>query len=407
MPSPDEARFVTAGRVHGLDGLRAVAATMVFWLHASGHADAVLGRLDPGSRLWSLHPGFGATGVSLFFVLSGFLLSGPFWRALIGRGAVDLRAYIIRRLRRVYPAYVLAVVILAVVHDVNHPLVIRAIHVITHLLMVHNLSEATINSLSVPLWSVATEFQLYVALPALFAGMNLLARYGLRPRTLAAVLVIATGFGAYLFVALAATVLGMTAVEPRLVRIDGVVLVHSVIAGLPDFAVGIACGLAHGYLVSGSRLVGSRFPWIVELGAAASIALCALLALAYNRIGGTYAFHWPLLSMVFGGLVLSVSLSSLSYGIAAFLELPPIRWLGLVSYSFYLYHDVVLWNVFNRLPRFLESAWTPSRSELSALSYAITVLVAWISYRFVEQRFLHRSAGLDGPTPSLSPVTPH
>lgn len=405
MPAPDRTEFATPGHVQGLDGLRAVAATMVFWLHASGHADATLGTLDLGDRLWRLNPGFGANGVSLFFVLSGFLLCGPYWQALIGRGSVDFRAYVIRRLHRIYPAYFLAVVILAVIHDVNHPYVVRATHVITHLLMLHNLSEATIYSLSVPLWSVATEFQLYLALPALFVGMNLLARYGLRPQALAALLVIATGFGAHLFVALAAKVLGMMAVDPRLVRLDGVVLPHSVIAGLPDFAVGIACGLAHGYLVSGSRPDGSRFPWIVEVGAVSSIALCAFLAHAYNQLGGTSFFHWPLVSLAFGGLVLSVSLSSLPYGIAAFLDLPPIRWLGLVSYSFYLYHDVVLWNVFNKLPGLIGDAWLPGRMELAALSYILTLLVAWTSYRFIEQRFRTRRPGTVGPPPAMSPVT--
>jgi peptidoglycan/LPS O-acetylase OafA/YrhL len=116
--------------------------------------------MDPGHTARVL--GFGANGVALFFSLSGFLLSIPFWNAMIvpGKSSVRLRSYITRRILRIYPAYVVAVVIYAAFHDIHHTIAIRVMHILTHLLLIHNLSEATIYSLGVPLWSVATVFQM-------------------------------------------------------------------------------------------------------------------------------------------------------------------------------------------------------------------------------------------------------
>lgn len=79
-----------------LDGLRAVAALMVFFHHAT-----------PGTYL-----GGWDAGLMVFFALSGYLLYRPFVA-----GPVDLRKYAIRRLLRIYPAYLVAAVGIALLHD--------------------------------------------------------------------------------------------------------------------------------------------------------------------------------------------------------------------------------------------------------------------------------------------------
>jgi len=85
----------TAGRDAWLDGLRALAALMVFVHHAT-----------PGTYL-----GGWDAGVLVFFTLSGYLLYRPFLQ-----GPVDVRAYAIRRVLRIYPAYLVAAVGIAVLN---------------------------------------------------------------------------------------------------------------------------------------------------------------------------------------------------------------------------------------------------------------------------------------------------
>ena len=82
-------------RLAALDGLRGLAALMVFVFHAQ----------IPGLQE-TVH-GLNA-GVLIFFALSGYLLYAPFAAAHYGGRPVDLRAYAIRRLLRIAPAYLVA-----------------------------------------------------------------------------------------------------------------------------------------------------------------------------------------------------------------------------------------------------------------------------------------------------------
>jgi peptidoglycan/LPS O-acetylase OafA/YrhL len=82
-------------RIHALDGLRAVAAGMVFVHHAQ----------LPG--LTFVTRGLDA-GVVIFFVLSGYLLYSPFAAAKDSGRRIDFRAYAVRRIARIVPAYLVA-----------------------------------------------------------------------------------------------------------------------------------------------------------------------------------------------------------------------------------------------------------------------------------------------------------
>lgn len=111
----DEAR-VAPGRpwFPGLDGLRGIAAVLVVVFHVTGAVDRF--------PRWTWGEGlarFGNLGVALFFVLSGFLLSRPFFAAhLAGEQRPDLARYAVRRLARIVPAYWVALTVwLFVIRD--------------------------------------------------------------------------------------------------------------------------------------------------------------------------------------------------------------------------------------------------------------------------------------------------
>jgi peptidoglycan/LPS O-acetylase OafA/YrhL len=83
-------------RLYGLDHLRAVAIVLVLMYHyrAFKHPDWI----DSIGR-------FGWTGVDLFFVLSGFLISGQLFKEIENKGGISLKAFYIKRFFRIIPPY--------------------------------------------------------------------------------------------------------------------------------------------------------------------------------------------------------------------------------------------------------------------------------------------------------------
>jgi peptidoglycan/LPS O-acetylase OafA/YrhL len=95
---------------------------------------------------------------------------------------------------------------------------------------------------------------------------------------------------------------------------------------------------------------------------------------------------WPGAPVLFGMLIFFVSLSQTKYGAAAFLEWKPVKMFGAISYSFYLYHDLVLVKVFKGLPDFFPDSFAANSISKGAFAFTITLLVSWLSYLLVEKR---------------------
>ena len=92
----------TATRLGALDGFHAIAATLVFLYHGS----VLLGSGSFMLRHWNVVGLFGSLGVSIFFVLSGFLLYRPFVRSMVtDREFPPILDFWTRRLFRIVPAY--------------------------------------------------------------------------------------------------------------------------------------------------------------------------------------------------------------------------------------------------------------------------------------------------------------
>lgn len=88
----------------GLEHLRAIAITMVFFYHYQlfGHPE------------WLENSaGFGWTGVDLFFVLSGFLISGQLFKTIRTGQAISLKVFFIKRFFRIIPAYLVILILYA------------------------------------------------------------------------------------------------------------------------------------------------------------------------------------------------------------------------------------------------------------------------------------------------------
>ncbi|GMU52109.1 MAG: acyltransferase [Candidatus Xenobia bacterium] len=90
----------------GLDGLRAIAVLLVLWLHAcyAGYLTA---------PWW--FPYSGRLGVSLFFVLSGYLITRLLLQEAERHGRIDLKKFYIRRCLRIFPPYYLYLLVLVLI----------------------------------------------------------------------------------------------------------------------------------------------------------------------------------------------------------------------------------------------------------------------------------------------------
>jgi peptidoglycan/LPS O-acetylase OafA/YrhL len=117
--------------------------------------------------------GEGHFAVVVFIVLSGFSLMLPISRSGTGRLTTSLAEFARRRVRRILPAYYAALVLgvsLVLAHQALGSMlhlqrtvtgVLEPGTIISHLLLVHNLKLAWVYKINAPLWSIATEWQIY------------------------------------------------------------------------------------------------------------------------------------------------------------------------------------------------------------------------------------------------------
>jgi peptidoglycan/LPS O-acetylase OafA/YrhL len=157
-------------RLRGLDALRGIAALAVVSYHVVG-ANPKPGTGGPLS--WLVVPylhaiTFGYCSVFLFFVISGFCIHLQWTRATAAGPDpnIDFGGFWKRRLRRLYPPYLIALVlylsIAALTSDV-HVTPFYIWDVLTHTVMLHNLDTRTVYSINGVFWTLAIEEQLYLA----------------------------------------------------------------------------------------------------------------------------------------------------------------------------------------------------------------------------------------------------
>jgi len=153
-------------RIPGADGLRTIACLLVVWHHTTQ-------RFNPeGSAEWLKSIHFlgmrGEVGVSLFFVLSGCLLSLPFWNSFIAReSSPRLRSYALNRAARILPAYWINLLLCTYLALWIFDLEINWWRLISGLLFLNSYHYSTFfpAELNGPLWSIGLEVSCYVLLP--------------------------------------------------------------------------------------------------------------------------------------------------------------------------------------------------------------------------------------------------
>ncbi|MBK9763822.1 MAG: acyltransferase family protein [Flavobacteriales bacterium] len=110
--------------------------------------------------LWNVLPSaFGASGVELFLLISGFLIHLAYLRS---KSTLKLGAFYSKRFWRIYPPYIISIILL-------YPISTNAggRDLLLHALLLHNLSEVSFFSMNPSYWSLALEAQLYLVYPLL------------------------------------------------------------------------------------------------------------------------------------------------------------------------------------------------------------------------------------------------
>ena len=362
--------------IRGLTGLRGVAATWVLALHVwqfgggQRYPVAIAGWVfDP---TWLLSCGY--FGVDLFFVLSGFLLSLPYHRAAERRlPTPSLVRFWHHRVRRVLPAYWLQLVVLVAVYaSLGQFDRIQPANLLAHLGLVQNLVGAG-PLLNAVYWSMPIEWNFYMALPLLAFLM------GRAPGWLVAVFALVWSLTYRLLAYL-------SWFDPAIGQYISYPSINQLPARLDQFVYGM---FAAWILVRRPHWVQRPGWWL----AAGMIGILAMVVGAGPRDDFLVRFDAPWL--FFHHSLLAASFAVLMLGVAAGSQLGrhlfagrTAVWLGLISYSLYLWHYPLL-----KLWQYLVGAgWFGAAPLLSLwlLAIPIILLVAWLSYRYVELPFLAR-----------------
>lgn len=165
---------ITSGRkiIKEIDGLRFVAVLLVVLSHISiyllqfsrGNSDAIL--TEPVAIEFER---FGA-GISIFFVISGFILAIPFAEQhLLNCQPVNIKRYYFRRLTRLEPPYIIVLFVLFIVTILffQSEVIDTIKHLLASLFYIHNIvydRRSTINPVA---WTLEIEIQFYLLVPLL------------------------------------------------------------------------------------------------------------------------------------------------------------------------------------------------------------------------------------------------
>ena len=358
------------GRLTALDGLRGTAILAVFFYHyargASGHTNSAV------VRAFSVLFGFGWTGVDLFFVLSGFLITGILYETLAAPGYY--RNFYARRVLRIFPIYYLVVIVLAAVgfflgvHWKPGHLSFLVYLGYPAALLWPALIQLSPYIAVTHLWSLSLEEQFYMVWPWIIAKLRTpenilrgcLAVAGIA--VLVRTLIYTTG---WLSTAWAYTFL--------LCRADA-----------------IATGAAIAILVRGAwqRRLLAWAPFIFLLAAGGIIALCALRRTVEHDDPAIATLGFSVLAIMYGALLLS-SLRSHSW-LEWVLSLPLLRMFGKYSYGLYLYHFplTVVLSPLKEVFVARTNSYLVGTSLHLAFNISINLLVAAASFHFIESPIL-------------------
>lgn len=355
-------RYIT-----GLDGIRAIAVIMVLSYHL---------------KLSLFKSGF--LGVTVFFVLSGYLITGILISEVEEEGTIDLKNFWLRRIRRLVPAVMsMAVVIIFVSAVVNRIIFTKGCKDFLASVLGFNNWWQIFNKVSyfeaagVPspfthCWSLAIETQFYLIYPLILLGIYKLAKSRGAGRAKRGLLFA----GVTLLLALISVILMIVLFDPQQ---DASRVYYGTDTRAFSLLFGALLAILWEYWMVPRRLSASVN---MVLG---SVSFAALLVMTI-AINGSSNFWYR--GGQFLGTILTVlmvyAVSGRKTWLSRFLSNPVLKWIGDRSYSIYLWHYPIILLI----SKGIKASWW-----ITLIEIVLSVVLAELSYRFIETPIRHGIIG--------------
>lgn len=355
-------RYIT-----GLDGIRAIAVIMVLAYHL---------------KLALFKSGF--LGVTVFFVLSGYLITGILISEVEEEGTIDLKNFWLRRIRRLVPAVMsMAVVIIFVSAVVNRIIFTKGCKDFLASVLGFNNWWQIFNKVSyfeaagVPspfthCWSLAIETQFYLIYPLILLGIYKLVKSRGEGRANRGLLFA----GVTLLLALISVILMIVLFDPQQ---DASRVYYGTDTRAFSLLFGALLAILWEY-----RMVPRRLSASVNM-VLGSVSFAVLLVMTI-AINGSSNFWYR--GGQFFGTILTVlmvyAVSGRKTWLSRFLSNPVLKWMGDRSYSIYLWHYPIILLI----SKGIKASWW-----ITLIEIVLSVVLAELSYRFIETPIRHGIIG--------------
>jgi peptidoglycan/LPS O-acetylase OafA/YrhL len=395
-----------------LDGVRAFACFAVICYHVNHlTVNHLWSSAQMGSILSNtLQSGF--SGVTLFFILSGFLLFMTYARSLLFDEAwPQMKRFYLRRIFRILPGYYVSLVLMVLIF---HREYLQFDHLGQLSLFFSFLMDATAQTyqkLNGPFWTLAIEWQFYMFLPLLALGLRWIVQRGSLRRRLTTLLVC---LGVLILWGVSVRQWGSNWQQSPYQAAFLPVWLHNTLffifyghSGkyLEDFSIGMIISVLYAlfqyapeHAISRFLPKGSRLFWFAGL-------LCLFFAVSWPFSSYTYV-AWHLFGPHQGMAEVPYSLG---YGLCVmgilfgardlqwFWQLRPLRWLGMLSYGLYMWHLPLIF-VFTS---YIEP-WMRSWNHMLVYSLiwlwviAIAIPTSYVFHLLIEQPWIKIGSRLVG-----------
>ena len=358
-------------RIPALDGVRALASLMVVAYHFGPH---IIRTADSRFSFLLRFPRHGVEGVDLFFVLSGFLISGILVKER--NSPRYFSTFYLRRAFRIFPLYYLTLAGYTVAalwlgaraaglgRLFEHPLPLW-----TYWLYVQNVAMAVAGTYGAiwmaGSWSLAIEEQFYLTLPGVIKNVS------------DRVLMRIAGAGLVIPILL-------RALEQRSRILPGIANAVLLPMRLDSLSAGIIVMLLLRNHRDAIRKNAGLLRWSGILFGFVWFIFPTLPPAISVRMG---FLNDTISAVAFGLLILNIQLRPKTR-VAKVLSAGPLRLLGNMAYSTYLFHPVVLCLVFRSLRGVDPQLNTTSDLPLLALALGVTLLLSWFSWMRFERPLL-------------------
>ncbi len=355
------------GQISSLDGLRAIAITLVVMSHSKNDFIFAGGKAQPEWLFWAA--GYAWTGVDLFFVLSGFLIGKILLQELKRTGTVQVVPFLLKRGFRIWPLYYFICAV-AFVRLLQAHALPPLPTLIPDLLFLTNYFK---ENLAFGSWSLAVEEQFYLIASVVILAFRKRISVGQRhiPIFLAGLLAIAPLIRMSVWNHYTAL-----KVDPFYLEWD---IIHNYIYTHYD-------GLAMGLIFASVLVFRPAQSWIRQTMGVWLTALVVLSGILtyFDRIAFVYSFA----TLIFGAAIWHC-LSKPQSRFTRFLSWPGFQIISRLSYGMYLWYRFPLW----RIAQFSVSQF-PNASPVFqffltfAIDFVAAVALAAITYVLIERPFL-------------------